>query len=558
MVTLAGSSALETLTGSSGDDSLLGAISDTFIGGAGQDSLHALSGANLFFGNAGNDTLNGSTGSDTLFGGRDNDILYGYSGADSISGDLGDDIAAGNLGDDTVLGLDGADTVYGGQGNDQVFGNAGEDTVLGDLGDDTVRGGKDNDSVNGGAGDDKVYGDLGVDTLTGGAGNDTFVIVTETDEDIVTDFTQGEDIIDLSDTDITAFGEMTIEGGVLGTTISGTGVSFFVQFVSPDVFSAFDFIFSTGDDSVSFTLTSGSDSFAGEGAGDLFQTTSANFSSADTLDGDAGTDTIEGLDALTIIDADFTNVSNIEVLQVGDFAGQSIEIGSLARAAGLDSVIATSNTNDMTVDSSGWIPLASMNPNIATGSGDDSISSGTANDTINAGAGADTIAVGTGNDSITLGTDSDVDVIQFDETAASTINTSVITDFDVGEDDLDYNGTALANGTGLDGFVTATALATDTSNATIVAVDVAGQNATDNVEAQLVIANLAGSGFSADADDVVFFIINDGSGNSGLWVWNDTSADGGDGNGDVDLAEVRHHFDFTGVVASEFSAADFI
>ncbi|MDL2209404.1 type I secretion C-terminal target domain-containing protein [Desulfovibrio sp. OttesenSCG-928-O18] len=72
-------------------------------------------------------------------------------------------------------------------------------------GNDTLIGGKGDDILFGGAGNDTLIGGKGDDILFGGAGNDTFKWnaddlpgVNETYKDIITDYTRGEDIIDLS------------------------------------------------------------------------------------------------------------------------------------------------------------------------------------------------------------------------------------------------------------------------------------------------------------------------------------------------------------------------
>ena len=74
---------------------------------------------------------------------------------------------------------------------------------------DIVRGGSGNDTVLGGEGNDLVLGD-------GGDDSDTFVFGTSHGNDTITDFTDGEDMIDLSAlTGITQFSDLTVtaEGG---------------------------------------------------------------------------------------------------------------------------------------------------------------------------------------------------------------------------------------------------------------------------------------------------------------------------------------------------------
>lgn len=55
------------------------------------------------------------------------------------------------------------------------------------------------DTLNGAAGDDRIYDGAGSDVLTGGAGADVFVFNRDGALDRITDFTDGQDLIDLRD-----------------------------------------------------------------------------------------------------------------------------------------------------------------------------------------------------------------------------------------------------------------------------------------------------------------------------------------------------------------------
>jgi Ca2+-binding RTX toxin-like protein len=101
-----------------------------------------------------------------------------------------------------------ASRITGNSGNNRLSGGMGNDTLSGAAGNDILRGGMGADVLFGGAGDDTLRGDLGRDTLTGGSGRDTFVFnaLNQTgpdaaSADTITDFTQGEDRIDLSGID---------------------------------------------------------------------------------------------------------------------------------------------------------------------------------------------------------------------------------------------------------------------------------------------------------------------------------------------------------------------
>ena len=63
----------------------------------------------------------------------------------------------------------------------------------------------------------------GDDTITGGAGADTFVFDSNHGNDVVTDFTDGEDLIDLSAfSTISGFSDLTVTSGENGVTIDLT------------------------------------------------------------------------------------------------------------------------------------------------------------------------------------------------------------------------------------------------------------------------------------------------------------------------------------------------
>ncbi|MBM6595647.1 phytase [Microvirga pudoricolor] len=82
-------------------------------------------------------------------------------------------------------------------------GSAGADTAIGNALDNVMDGNFGNDLLKGGAGNDRIDGDYGADTLWGGSGKDVFVFMHSraTNGDVIKDFVQGEDMIDLSGID---------------------------------------------------------------------------------------------------------------------------------------------------------------------------------------------------------------------------------------------------------------------------------------------------------------------------------------------------------------------
>ena len=91
--------------------------------------------------------------------------------------------------------LGGNDTVTGSTISELILGNDGQDSISGGEGNDTLFGGKGNDQLFGDAGDDFLSGDMGIDTLTGGQGSDTFALSTGGGLDIITDFENATDYI---------------------------------------------------------------------------------------------------------------------------------------------------------------------------------------------------------------------------------------------------------------------------------------------------------------------------------------------------------------------------
>lgn len=130
----------------------------------------------------------------------------------------GNDVIVGYFSDDRINGLAGNDTLRGQSGNDTLAGNAGDDTLEGGSGNDALAGGTGKDLLSGGAGDDRLTGGAGADQLSGGSGADTFRFTSSTDSlsdasDLITDFSAGRDLIDVSALGYTGLGNGS--GGTL-------------------------------------------------------------------------------------------------------------------------------------------------------------------------------------------------------------------------------------------------------------------------------------------------------------------------------------------------------
>ncbi len=249
----------ENLAGGSGADLLTGNGADNFIfGAAGDDSLT---------GGLGNDTLSGGIGADTLAGGGGADTaswagsaaavtvnlasgaaaggdaagdvlsgvenLIGSAQGDVLTGDAGANVIEGGLGADTLNGGAGIDTLsYAGSntrvvvdlqtgtallghaqgdvftGFENLRGSNLPDYLLGDAGDNVIEGGRGIDRLVGRDGADTLIGGAQNDNLTGGAGADVFVLGVGDGADIIVDWEDGLDRIDISAFGLATFADV--------------------------------------------------------------------------------------------------------------------------------------------------------------------------------------------------------------------------------------------------------------------------------------------------------------------------------------------------------------
>ncbi|SNS21888.1 calcium-binding protein [Tropicimonas sediminicola] len=119
------------------------------------------------------------SGRDVIRLGAGDDRMNGFDGGDRMLGRAGDDTLGGGGGRDVIKGGRGADRLYGDNGADRLFGEAGRDRL------------------DGGAGDDRLNGGRGADQMTGGAGADSFVFSAGNGRDVIADFENDIDGIEL-------------------------------------------------------------------------------------------------------------------------------------------------------------------------------------------------------------------------------------------------------------------------------------------------------------------------------------------------------------------------
>ncbi|MDP5220077.1 Calx-beta domain-containing protein [Ruegeria sp. 2205SS24-7] len=277
---LRGNDGKDTISGGSGDDRLFGGEdNDVLSGWVGNDRIEGNSGADLIFGGDGRDTVFGGSGNDQVSGGDDHDVIFGNSGADTLRGENGDDFLAGGFGDDklgggsgndeldggagddTLTGGFGDDRLLGGDGDDRLFGASGIDFLRGGVGDDSISGGSGNDvlsgesgndfliggsgrdNILGGSGRDTIIGGTGDDTLTGGGGQDTFVFNATSGVDLIRDFRDGSDRIEIT-SGATSFSDLQITSGGDAVIINYAAVQIELDRFDINFLDASDFLFS--------------------------------------------------------------------------------------------------------------------------------------------------------------------------------------------------------------------------------------------------------------------------------------------------------------------------
>lgn len=184
-------------------------------------------------------------GVENLRGSNHDDILSGDNGANRLDGREGNDELRGNGGNDVLEGGAGADWLDGGPGMDIISYYLSGTGVTVNLSEGFAEGGHAegdsfvnieglegsfyDDVLEGDSGANRLSGSYGSDMLTGGAGADVFVFADITDEsifgvndvtDTILDFTDGEDLIDLSGTGLGGFDDLVVTDDENGVRIT--------------------------------------------------------------------------------------------------------------------------------------------------------------------------------------------------------------------------------------------------------------------------------------------------------------------------------------------------
>ena len=356
---------------------------------------------------------------------------------------------------------------------------SGDNVITGGGSIDTITLGSGTNTVTGGAGADIIRSTLanfdGFNVIDGGEGTDNLTIVSDGDADV---------IVDNYFTGVTTVETLTLAAGgndtvTLGSRASAAGIATIVLstandsvtldsgFASDitldgsnngtytlDVSSGTGAVTITGGSAVetntlgsgAATVTSGgADDITTMGAGTLTYTGGAGnetiiiangqLTSADTIAGAGGTDVLQTTGAVTLVDADFTNLTSVETVEASTNDGAlTITVSTLATAAGLATI--DSGDGADTITATGFTGTLTING----AAGDDTITGGTGVDTITAGGGDDTIVI----------TDADpdtnvVDTVVFGTVAAS--GTDTITGFESGTDVIKFLDADTTDGT---------------------------------------------------------------------------------------------------------------
>jgi len=317
--------------------------------------------------------MTAGTGNDTFIGGEGNDSLVvgesSWTGFKTFTGGSGtDEIRLAESGGDGYALVDNDFTGMEFETLNLTSAAQAADIVLGRRADTATANGL------------TITATSAADTITAGANFDNATTITSAD---------GGDVIDFSSSSANLNYTSTSTAAHTITLGSGTNII--------DISAG-----TTGD---TVTTSSGTDSIlAGTGA-DTIVISNGDLTTADTITGGAtGANRIVIDNATTLVDADFTNVTQVSVLTgaVNDVA-LTATLSTEAIEAGIVEIYgATSVANE--INASGQTNAVT----ILGGDAADSIDGGSGADTINGGAGADTISGGSGNDTISTGTGADI------------------------------------------------------------------------------------------------------------------------------------------------------
>ena len=538
---------------------------DSITGGAGDDTFSFVAGTGLT-----TDTVNGGTGTDTVtltgttavtaaqFNNVSNieaitlpsmvNTAIAITTVDALVA-AGATLTLSNAANAGILTFNGAAetngilNITGGAGNDIITGGSGNDAIIGGIGNDSITAGLGNDTLTGGTGNDTftfaaVSGLTNGDTVDGGAGSDTVALTGNTAFTAATDFdnVSNIEVITVANTTtavtITTKDALVAAGATLTLSTSTTGGLTFNGAAETDgdfnitSSAAANDTITGGNNADSITCGTGTDVIAGGGGGGddtLTFAASTGLTTADTVDGGTGINTISLTGTTAVTATNFDNVSNIEVISfTHTTTNVAITTQDILVAAGATLTLqaTTLTTGILTFNGS-----AETNGtfNITGGGAADVITGGAGNDIIDGGAGNNTITAGQGNDTITGGTGNET----FTFAAATGLTSADIVDGSSGTDTIALTGntTFIAS----NDFDNIRNIETITLANTNTAVTITTKDMLVASSSTLTLTNAANSGvltFIGSAETDGTFTINGGTGNDSITggAGNDTLA----------------------------------
>ena len=213
-------------------------------------------------------TIVGTVGNDRIMGTKGDDVIDGHGGADTMSGGGGNDtyivndardvvVEARNGGTDTVVSSVSSYVLPNQVENLRLVGTTAQTGTGNELNNVLIDNGA-NSKLSGGLGDDTLVATGGIDTLTGGAGHDVFQFQgLPGGVDLITDFTRGQDTLDLHPLLVAYHGANPLADGWVKFQADGTGTTVLVDVDGPSGHGGFIAVAKLAG--ITSTLTMGSD-----------------------------------------------------------------------------------------------------------------------------------------------------------------------------------------------------------------------------------------------------------------------------------------------------------
>ena len=413
---------------------------------------------NFISGNSGANILDGGDGDDLLDGGEGNDILDGGDGNDHLWGGEGNDIMAGGAGNDyyDVYAVDDQVIENDGEGDDNVFsyisytlganledlflegttdlngtGNTLDNSISGNSGANILDGGDGDDFLSGGSGNDSLLGGEGNDIMGGGAGDDNFYV------DAVGDwvFENAAGGTDLVQSTI----NYTLGANVENLTLTGTAA---INGKGNDLNNIL-----TGNSGANILAGGlGNDTYVADNAGDVVTESSTLATEIDTVQSSVSFTLGANIENLTLTGTAAINGTGNDLNNI--LTGNS-GANILAGGLGNDTYV-VDNAGDIVTESSTLateIDTVQLSVSFTLGANIENLTltgtaaiNGTGNNLDNillGNSGANRLGGGLGNDTLTGGVGNDTFV--FDSALDATSNDDTITDFIVGQDNIQLN-----------------------------------------------------------------------------------------------------------------------